>query len=100
MLCLFVLRPISLQIVVIKLLHKSVQHRLGNLRGGPDDLKRQKWYQSFDFDAYLNKSLPAPWVPEVKDAHDTSSFNLTGSVDIHAHEAVLAVDTSSWDQDF
>eukprot|EP00602_Paraphysomonas_sp_CaronLab_P010418 CAMPEP_0185025144 /NCGR_PEP_ID=MMETSP1103-20130426/8214_1 /TAXON_ID=36769 /ORGANISM="Paraphysomonas bandaiensis, Strain Caron Lab Isolate" /LENGTH=758 /DNA_ID=CAMNT_0027558279 /DNA_START=58 /DNA_END=2331 /DNA_ORIENTATION=+ len=61
--------------VVKKLLSRDPITRLGNLRGGPDEIKQHQWFASFDFDAMMNKSMKAPWIPKVSSVTDTSNFD-------------------------
>jgi protein kinase X len=83
--------------LVKKLLSREVQTRLGNLRGGCDDIKQHKWFQSIDFDQLLQKKLKAPWVPAVKSATDTSNFDPYGGDD---HVDNGYIDRGDWDKDF
>ncbi len=64
---------------------------------GVEGIKSQKWFAGYDFDAMVNKTLPAPWVPPIKSATDTSLFDNT---DIQAPVDDGFVDTGSWDKDF
>ncbi|TPX35236.1 hypothetical protein SmJEL517_g02290 [Synchytrium microbalum] len=48
--------------------------RLGNLRGGAEDVKRHKWFKGVDFDAVLHKRVTAPIVPKVEFAGDYRNF--------------------------
>jgi serine/threonine protein kinase len=63
-----------------KLLTADLTKRLGNLKGGAEDIKKHKWYQQaqpqMDFDKMLAGTYgDAPVQPEVKDASDTSNFD-------------------------
>ncbi len=80
-----------------RLLSREVQTRLGNLKGGTDDIKQQKWFQGFDFDALLKRQMKAPWVPKVKSVTDTSNFDPYGADD---HVDNGFVDRGNWDKDF
>lgn len=57
-----------------KLLDKHQATRLGNLARGHLDIIEQKWFSSINFDDLLARKLDAPWVPEIKDAFDSSHF--------------------------
>lgn len=87
----------DLKDLVKKLLSREVQTRLGNLRGGCDDIKNHKWFSTIDFDALLAKKLKAPWVPAVKSDTDTSNFDPYGADD---HVDNGYIDRGDWDKDF
>lgn len=80
-----------------KLLAREVQTRLGNLKGGVDDIKQHKWFQSIDFDALVKKSIKAPWVPKITSNTDTSNFDPYGADD---HVDNGYIDRGDWDKDF
>jgi len=66
--------------LVKKLLTADLTKRLGNLKGGADDIKKHKWYvastPSMDWDKLVkNEFSDAPVQPEVKDESDTSNFD-------------------------
>lgn len=74
-----------------------MQTRLGNLKGGVEDIKSHKWFASIDFDELLKKTIKAPWLPAIKNALDTSNFDPYG-VDDHVDDGY--VDHGTWDKDF
>ena len=47
-----------------KLLTADRAKRLGNLKGGGDDVRKHKWFRGLDFTGLFNKTLTAPFVPE------------------------------------
>jgi CRP-like cAMP-binding protein len=57
-----------------KLLIKDPNQRLGSLAGGEDDLFAHEWLERFDLERLRKRELVAPWVPECRDALDTSNF--------------------------
>lgn len=83
--------------LVKKLLAREVQSRLGNLKGGTDDIKNHRWFQGYDFEGYMKKQMRAPWVPKVSSATDVSNFDPYGEDD-HPDEGF--VDNGIWDKDF
>eukprot|EP01038_Epipyxis_sp_PR26KG_P006283 gene6283-8651_t len=83
--------------LVKRLLSREIQSRLGNLKGGPEDIKQHKWFDGFDFDIMLRKQLKAPWVPKVASITDTSNFDPYGADD---HPDDNYVDHGNWDKDF
>ena len=83
---------------VKKLIVRDAAQRLGNLRGGADEIKEQKWFKSLDFDKLLAKKIPAPWVPKIKNITDTSNFD-PYATDEHVDDGSFS-DNSGWDKDF
>jgi cGMP-dependent protein kinase len=61
--------------LIKKLLSREIQNRLGNLKGGTDDILNHPWFKSIDHNKYMRKSLKAPWIPTVKSATDVSNFD-------------------------
>lgn len=49
-----------------RLLSREIQTRLGNLKGGVEDIKQHAWFKPFDFEALMKRTLKAPWVPKVR----------------------------------
>jgi len=83
--------------MVKRLLSREVNTRLGNLKGGVDDIKEHKWFSTLDFDQLYNRTIKAPWVPKVASATDTSHFD-PYAVDEHVDTGY--VDHGNWDKDF
>ncbi|KAI8093288.1 camp-dependent protein kinase 10 [Halteromyces radiatus] len=48
--------------------------RLGNLKGGADDIKMHKWFRGTDWLGLLKKSARAPFIPAYSSDQDTSNF--------------------------
>ncbi|KAI8063799.1 camp-dependent protein kinase 9 [Gongronella butleri] len=48
--------------------------RLGNLKGGSEDLKRHKWFRGVDWLGLLEKNVRAPIIPAYRHPGDTSNF--------------------------
>eukprot|EP00968_Pinguiococcus_pyrenoidosus_P019102 scaffold2012_cov228-Pinguiococcus_pyrenoidosus.AAC.9 len=61
--------------LIKKLLVADLTKRYGCLKNGAADVKNHKWFSDFDFEALLERSLPAPIIPEVKSKTDTSNFD-------------------------
>ncbi|CEG77567.1 Putative cAMP-dependent protein kinase 10 [Rhizopus microsporus] len=57
-----------------KLLVIDRTRRLGNLKGGADDVKRHKWFRTTDWHGLLNKTVRAPIIPAHSNEYDTSNF--------------------------
>eukprot|EP00981_Chlorochromonas_danica_P007485 scaffold1755_cov258-Ochromonas_danica.AAC.7 len=83
--------------LVKRLLSREVNTRLGNLKGGVEDIKTHKWFSTIDFDAVFNKTLKAPWVPKITSLTDTSHFD-PYAVEEHVDNGY--VDHGNWDKDF
>ena len=60
--------------LVRKLLTADRVKRLGNQKGGGEDVKKHKWFRGLAFDKLYNRELAAPMVPEISGAEDTSQF--------------------------
>jgi len=87
----------DLKDLVKRLLSREIQTRLGNLKGGVEDIKQHAWFKPFDFEALMKRTLKAPWVPKVTSGTDTSNFDPYG-VDDHVDDGY--VDHGNWDKDF
>merc|ERR1719168_385843 len=61
--------------LVKKLLTADLGKRYGNLKNGVNDIKQHKWFKDVDWNALLEKRLPAPFKPPVKSETDTSMFD-------------------------
>lgn len=48
-----------------RLLTHSPSQRLGSLKGGALDVKAHPWFKDFDWQAFENQTMPAPYVPKV-----------------------------------
>ncbi|CDS05144.1 Putative cAMP-dependent protein kinase 9 [Lichtheimia ramosa] len=57
-----------------RLLVSDRTKRLGNLKGGSDDIKRHKWFRGVDWIGLLEKTVRAPIIPKYRHPGDTSNF--------------------------
>lgn len=64
--------------LVKSLLVADLSKRYGNLKAGPDDIIKSKWFASITFEKLYAQSIPAPYKPEMKDERDTSNFDPIG----------------------
>jgi hypothetical protein len=46
------------------ILNKPISLNIDHI--GADEIKAQKWFQTFDFDKMLDRQMKAPWVPKLK----------------------------------
>jgi cGMP-dependent protein kinase len=83
--------------LVKRLLSREIQTRLGNLKGGADDIKHHKWFNGLDFEGLLKKSLKAPWVPKLTSPTDTTNFDPYG---VEEQIETDYVERGNWDKDF
>jgi len=65
--------------LIKKLLTADLTKRLGNLKGGAEDIKKHKWFNanvSINWEAMLNSpdELTAPIIPDVQGDSDTTNF--------------------------
>ncbi|CAO3673367.1 unnamed protein product [Umbelopsis vinacea] len=63
-----------------RLLVGDRSRRLGNLKGGPDDVKRHKWFRGVDWFGLLEKKVQAPIIPPYRHPGDTSNFEKYSNV--------------------
>ena len=61
--------------LIKKVLVADLTKIYGCLKGGAEDIKKHKWFQGFDYDALVERQLPAPIVPAVSSEADTSNFD-------------------------
>lgn len=63
------------KVLTKKLLTFDPHKRIGNLYKGDEDIKLSAWFAQMDFDKLLKKEITPPYIPELKDKHDTSKFD-------------------------
>jgi len=84
--------------LVKALLSREVNARLGNLKGGTDDIKNHRWWSGFDWKGYYEQKKKAPMIPAIKGITDTSHFD-PYQADDHVIDPSYK-DTGNWDKDF
>jgi cGMP-dependent protein kinase len=80
------------------LLNRDVQARLGNLKGGTEDIRTHRWFAGFDWKAFYDKKMEAPFVPAIKSVTDVSHFD-PYAADDHVVDHNYK-DVGNWDKDF
>jgi cGMP-dependent protein kinase len=82
---------------VSKLLVRQPDQRLGNRVGGADEMFEHPFFKSISFDAYMEKSIKAPWTPPLKSQGDVSHFE---GIDDHVGDGPPYTDRTGWEKDF
>lgn len=60
--------------LVKKLLTADLSKRYGNLKDGPEDILKSKWFSTLDFAKLERREIPAPYKPTMADENDVSNF--------------------------
>ncbi|CAG8722388.1 31105_t:CDS:2, partial [Racocetra persica] len=60
--------------LVKRLLTSDRTKRLGNLRGGSEDVRKHKWFRGVDWQGLYERRVQAPIVPPYQHPGDTSNF--------------------------
>uniref|UniRef100_A0A1B6ET07 cAMP-dependent protein kinase n=1 Tax=Cuerna arida TaxID=1464854 RepID=A0A1B6ET07_9HEMI len=53
------------------ILQADITRRYGNLKDGTDDFKRHKWFRPLNWQAVVQRKMPAPFLPKIKDPEDS-----------------------------
>jgi len=53
----------------------DLTRRLGNMKGGVEEIKAQEYFSGMDFEAMYRKAVPSPYVPKVSSPGDSSNFD-------------------------
>lgn len=61
--------------LVKHLLVADLTKRYGNLKGGVNDIKTHRWFAEIDWDALVDKKIPAPYKPAIKSKGDTTNYS-------------------------
>lgn len=72
----------------------DLTRRLGNMKGGVEEIKAQEYFSGMDFEAMYQKKVLSPYVPKVTSAGDSSNF------DKYPEEAVEWCDDPSFTDPF
>ncbi|KAF9971240.1 hypothetical protein BGZ73_005842 [Actinomortierella ambigua] len=60
--------------LIKRLLTADRTKRLGNLKGGSDDIKNHKWFRGVDWQGLMDRTVQAPIVPPYVHPGDTGNF--------------------------
>ncbi|KXS11908.1 camp-dependent protein kinase catalytic subunit [Gonapodya prolifera JEL478] len=60
--------------LIKRLLTADRTKRLGNLKGGAEDVKQHKWFKNVNWVALVHKQIRAPIIPTIRHPGDTSNF--------------------------
>jgi len=63
------------QDLIQRLIVRRQANRFGCLARKDMDVRDHYWFNVIDVDKLLRKKIPAPWVPKIKDALDSSHFD-------------------------
>lgn len=60
--------------LIRRLLVVEPRRRIGSLANGINEIYTHRWFSEINFGRLRQKRIKAPWVPEVKDALDSTNF--------------------------
>lgn len=63
------------QDLITRLIVRRQANRFGCLARGDMDIRDHPWFNVINTEKLLNKTIPAPWVPRIKDPLDASHFD-------------------------
>lgn len=66
--------PRKARAVIKKLLQMKPGRRIGMLRGGCKDIRKERWFTGIDWETLAARKYAAPWSPALKGDLDTSLF--------------------------
>jgi len=61
--------------LIKKLLNPNPAFRLGNVSGGVDDILRDPFFSTVDWNGLDQRAIPAPYVPPITGTDDASNFD-------------------------
>lgn len=62
--------------IVSQLLTADITKRLGNMKGGAEDVKSHLWYRNLNWTALIQKRIRAPIIPTTTHAGDSRNFDV------------------------
>ncbi|XP_065911725.1 cGMP-dependent protein kinase 1-like isoform X3 [Dysidea avara] len=85
------------QTLIKRLCRDNPAERLGYLKDGLKDIKRHRWFQGFDWDGLLSRTLVPPIIPDIRSSTDMSHFDQFNPPD---RSEQPPDDMTGWDEDF
>lgn len=82
--------------LIKKLCRDNPAERLGYQKGQLNDIKQHEWFKFFNFEYLKSKKLSPPFVPDIKNACDSSNFDSYPP----NTEGDPPDDFTGWDEDF
>ncbi|XP_020614640.1 cGMP-dependent protein kinase 1-like isoform X2 [Orbicella faveolata] len=81
--------------LIKRLCRDNPTERLGYQKGGLKDIKKNKWFDGFNWEGLKQRKLQAPIIPKIKSPTDASNFD-----DYPPDDEVPPDDSTGWDKDF
>ncbi|KAJ7379277.1 cGMP-dependent protein kinase 1 [Desmophyllum pertusum] len=81
--------------LIKRLCRDNPTERLGYQKGGLKDIKKNKWFDGFNWEGLKNRKLQPPIIPKIKSPTDASNFD-----DYPPDDEVPPDDSTGWDKDF
>lgn len=96
-------RPLSkdAKSLIDKLLTRDPNERLGCMKAGTEEVKRQPFFSKINWHRLQKKLIQPPYVPELADPSDTSCFETDGlTTPRNEHKALAHAGTTHLFEDF
>lgn len=90
-------RATELRDILKELLTRTPTQRLGNMKGGAQEVRDHVWWDKYNFADLVKKKVKAPWKPVIADAKDPSNFD---KYDEQFEVEKFEDDGSGWDDGF
>ncbi|CAK8686339.1 unnamed protein product [Clavelina lepadiformis] len=92
----------SAEVLVRALCRLEPRDRLGYQKGGVNDIRKQRWFQGFDWQGLRAGRIDAPFKPDVRNPMDTKHFDHVeeDKVDIEEDLKIIAKAKFGWDENF
>lgn len=85
--------------IVQALLTRQPERRASMVAGTPNDIRKQAWFQGFDWEALERKTMSAPWKPDLENETDGKYFQTVTKDDVVEFESWKDVPpASSWEE--
>lgn len=83
------------QNLIRRLCRTNPSERIGNLKGGVNEIKNHRWFAGFDWDGLRSQQLEPPHIPDIVNSVDLRNFD---SFDNENDDA--QIENSGWDDGF